>query len=151
MTIPDNTTFRLAQTAFTVSYSTALFGSVGLVGGKGDGSSDSTSSSESEPYSEASSPDSDDDEESIDDGESTVDVPFEPTECGREVEDLAEILNFLSSGSRAGGQGPVPFSTKRMSTYLYDIRISHGVLTLMDKPYYLITRSPTIVFRNIGC
>lgn len=151
MTTPDRMTLRFAQTAFTVSYSTALLGSTGLFGGKGDGSSGSTSCSEPVSYSDSSPSGSDADEDSIDDGESAADVPLEPTDDGRELDGFEDIFNFLSSGSRDGGQGPVPFSNKRMSTGTECRDRLDIMLTLDQKPSDLIARPPTIVPGNICC
>lgn len=117
MTVPDNDTLRLAQTALMVSYSMALLGSLGRVAGRGDGVSGWVSSSEADSYSEPSSePDSL--EESTDEGESALGVP-RGVEEDREVADPAPAtLSFFRRGSRAKFQGPVPFSDRNVLVIL---------------------------------
>lgn len=69
----DKILLRGAQTTLSASYSMALLGSLGRVGGSGDGSSGSFSSSDPDEYSEPSVSESL--IESGDDVESRVDRP----------------------------------------------------------------------------
>lgn len=121
-----------------ISYSVALSGSLGRIGGRGEGSSIVSSSSDAEPesYSESSSePESLDD--SADEADSLVGVSRMLVELRGPFEPAPATLSFFLTGSRARFQGPVPFSvcffsfvTKKASLDFFYLVIAASLLLI---------------------